>query len=61
MRLYGKTFLLHDVALRQLYHVFNQHKKCKVSMNVLPLYYIATVFLFIPSSRFVCLLSFDCS
>ena len=61
MRLYGKIILKHDLALRWLYRVFNQHKKYMVSMNVLPLYYIATIFLFIPSSRFVCLLSFACS
>ena len=44
-----------------MYRVFNQHKRCMVAMNVLPLYYIATVFRFTPSSRFVRLLSFDCS
>ena len=54
-----KMFLLHHLASRQLYRVFNQHKKCMVSMSVHPLYYIATIFLFIPASSFVCLLSFD--
>ena len=59
--LYVKTFLQLDLALQQLYRVFNQHKKCVVSMNVFRLYYIAAVFLFIPSSRFLCLLSFSFS
>ena len=44
MRLYGKTFLRHASFYDKRYRVFNQCKKCMVSMNVLPLYYIATVF-----------------
>ena len=55
MRLYGKTFLLHDVALRQLHRVLNQHKNCKVSMNVLrSIISLLFIFLFLLLVSFVC-------